>query len=90
MRAHLEARVLEIIQRERVFAGHNQCSVVKKVVESAELFALFEAVVGSICSTSEFKSFVTLNMAEYMLNEVVMMKKSSDVHMYLQCLPLSF
>ena len=35
--------------------GHNQCSVVKKVVESAELFALFAAVVGSICSTSEFK-----------------------------------
>ena len=49
--------------------GHNQCSVVKKVVERAELFALFEAVVGSICSTSEFKNFVTFNMAEYVLNE---------------------
>ena len=65
MRAHLEARVLGIIQKERVFAGHNQCSVVKKVVESAELFALFAAVVGSICSTSEFKSVVTFDMVEY-------------------------
>ena len=69
--AHLEARVLGIIQKERVFAGHNQCSVVKRVVERAELFALFEAVVGSICLTSKFKSFVTFNMAEYVLNEVV-------------------
>ena len=69
--AHLEARVLGIIQRERVFAGHNQCSVVRGVVERAELFAPSEAVVGSICSTSEFESVVTFNMVEYVLNEVV-------------------